>query len=92
MIYMMDCAYRSQWIMAEILSQHEGELDLFRGWGGCLCLWSRTITPPSLFSIHHTMIGGCLLVEVEVVIVVEGEVVAAVVVHHTIVLQLGDVS
>ena len=39
--------------------------------------------PPSLFSIHHTMIGGCLIVEVEVVIVVEGEVVAVVDVHHT---------
>ena len=69
-----------------------GRIGFISGLGGCHCLWSRTITPPSLFSIHHTMIGGCLIVEVEVVIVVEGEVVAVVVVHHTIVLQLGDVS
>ena len=65
MIHTMDCNYPSQLIQARILSQHGGELDLFLGGGGegggCSCLWSRTITPPSLFPIHHTMIGNCLL-------------------------------
>ena len=32
-----------------------------RGGGGSPCLWSRTITPPFLFPIHHTVIGNCLL-------------------------------
>ena len=69
MIYMTDCTYRSQLIMAEILSQHEGELDLFRGWGVAFAFGHEPLPSPSLFSIHHTMIGGCLIVEVEVVVV-----------------------
>ena len=54
MIYMMDCAYRSQWIMAEILSQHEGELDLFRGRGGLpLPLVTNHYSPFPLFHSPH---------------------------------------
>ena len=45
MIYMMDCTYRSQLIMAEILSQHEGELDLFRGWGVAFAFGHEPLTP-----------------------------------------------
>ena len=90
MIYMMDCTYHSQLIMAEILSQHEGELDLFRGWGVAFAFGHEPLPP--LPSFPFTTLWGCLIVVVEVVLVVEEEVVAVVVAHHLIVQQLGDVS
>ena len=52
-IYMMDCTYHSQLIMAEILSQHEGELDLFRGRGLPLPLVTNHYPPFPLFHSPH---------------------------------------